>query len=326
LRLGDPTDSFVDRRTAILVPEHAPGRGVTSSKHQFLTGAPRFSNAADERVATGMTALVNDVASAWTGEPAPDIKLLPGEVPFEDLDGTSSQEAGVSIGVAERDLSAVHLDLMTETNFLLLGDTASGKSGFLRTVAKRLTEIYTPEEARLVVIDHRRSLLGGVEGDHLLGYGTNQQVSATLIQEVATAISERLPGPDITPEQLRNRSWWQGPEVFVLVDDYDMVATFQDHAMMPLLSFLAQGSDVGLHVIVARRSGGAGRGLFEPFLARLRDIGTSGLLMSGDRNEGPLLGNLRPQILPPGRGFLVDRRGVYQLIQLTLPPAETPAS
>jgi S-DNA-T family DNA segregation ATPase FtsK/SpoIIIE len=248
--------------------------------------------------------------------------LLPGEVPFEQLDGVSSPELGLAIGVAERDLSPVHLDLAAEANFLLLGDTATGKSGFLRTVARRIQETYTPDRARLVVVDHRRSLLGGVEGDHLLGYGTNQQVSAALITEVAKAMSERLPGPEVTPEQLRNRSWWHGPDVFVLVDDYDMVATFQDHPMMPLLPFLAQASDLGLHLVVTRRTGGAGRGLYEPFLARLREVGTPGLLMSGDRDEGPLLGGRRPQVLPPGRGWLVDRRGTSQLIQLTCPPPD----
>jgi S-DNA-T family DNA segregation ATPase FtsK/SpoIIIE len=169
-------------------------------------------------------------------------------------------------------------------------------------------------------------MLGAVEGDHLLGYGTNQQVSAALIAEVANAMSERLPGPEVTPAQLRERSWWNGPEVFVLVDDYDMVATFQDHPMMPLLPYLAQAGDLGLHVIVTRRSGGAGRGIFEPFLARLREVGSGGLLMSGDRNEGPLLGGLRAQPLPPGRGWLVDRRGTSRLIQLTLPPADTPSA
>ena len=112
----------------------------------------------------------------------------------------------------------------------------------------------------------------------------------------------------------------------MLVDDYDMVAPVKDHPLMPLLPFLAQAGDLGLHLVVARRTGGAGRGLFEPFLARLREIGTPGLLMSGDRDEGPLLGGRRPQVLPPGRGWLVDRRGTSRLIQLTCPPADGDAT
>ena len=62
-------------------------------------------------------------------------------------------------------------------------------------------------------------------------------------------------------------------------------------------------------MVLTRRTGGAGRALYEPFLSRLRDVGTPGLLLSGDRDEGPLLGGMRAQVLPPGRGWLVDRRG-----------------
>ena len=86
--------------------------------------------------------------------------------------------------------------------------------------------------------------------------------------------------------------------------------------LLPLMEFLAQGRDIGLHVVVTRRTGGAGRALFEPFLARLRDVGSTGLLMSGDRDEGPLLGGLKAEELPPGRAKLVTRRGEPQLVQL----------
>ena len=92
---------------------------------------------------------------------------------------------------------------------------------------------------------------------------------------------------------------------FVLVDDYDLVASAEGHPLMPLLPFIPQAGDIGLRVIVARRSGGAGRGFFEPVMARLRDIASPGLLLSGSREEGPLLGGLRPQPMPPGRGRLV---------------------
>jgi DNA segregation ATPase FtsK/SpoIIIE, S-DNA-T family len=173
------------------------------------------------------------------------------------------------------------------------------------------------------MIDYRHSLLGTVSGDHLIGYGTNPTIAKSVIDQVAAAVRQRLPGPDITPEQLRSRSWWTGPDVYVLVDDYDMVATSQDHPMMALHEFLPHAAEIGLHVIVARRSGGAGRGLFEPFLARLREVGTPGIMLSGDRDEGPLLGGMRARVLPAGRGWLIDRRGSVQLIQLTWrPPAE----
>src|SRR5690606_2231959 len=84
----------------------------------------------------------------------------------------------------------------------------------------------------------------------------NPAIAASTIEQVAAAVARRMPGEDITPEQLRNRSWWEGPDVYVLVDDYDMVATSKEHPMMPLFPFLAQAVEIGLHVIVTRRRGG----------------------------------------------------------------------
>ncbi len=101
-------------------------------------------------------------------------------------------------------------------------------------------------------------------------------------------MDKRRPGPDITPEQLRTRSWWDGPECFVLVDDYDLVATGGSNPITPLLDHLAQARDVGLHLVVTRRAGGAGRAQFDPVLQRLRELGSPGIVMSGDKDEGAL--------------------------------------
>ncbi|WP_405063925.1 type VII secretion protein EccCa [Kribbella sp. NBC_01505] len=320
LRIGDPIDSFLDRKAAVLVPENSPGRGILPSRHQFLTARPQLSNDAIDGTSEGISRLVDQIAAAWTGAGAPPVLLLPGEVPSAELDGESDKDRGLAIGVAERDLSPVRLSFAEDPCFILLGDTGTGKSGFLRTVAKRVQEVYTPEEARLVVVDHRRSLLSGIEGPHLLGYGTNHQVTQNLIAEVCQALTERLPGSDVTAQQLSERSWWTGPELFVLIDDYDLVATVEGHPLMPLMPFIPQAADIGLRVIVARRTGGAGRGLFEPVIGRMRDIASPGILLSGAREEGPLLGGLRPQQLPPGRGHLIGRQGTAKLIQLAMPP------
>ncbi|WP_237706718.1 type VII secretion protein EccCa [Kribbella flavida] len=323
LRLGDPTDSMVDRRTAILVPEHSPGRGITSTKHHFLVAAPRLREpAGEERLSVGLGELVQSVRAAWPQEAAPEVKLLPTDVPYEAVNGASSPETGLAVGVAERSLEPVLLDPTANPTFILLGDTGSGKSGFLRTLASRIRETYTPDQALMVVIDHRRSLLGSVEGDHLIGYGSNHQVTADLVTKLVNVLERRLPGPDVTPRQLRDRSWWQGPDLFVLIDDHDLVASSDNHPLLPLLPFIPQAADIGLRIFTARRTGGAMRGLFEPVLARIRDVGSPGLMLSGSRDEGPLLGGLRAQPMPPGRGYLLNRQGTTQLVQLTHPPSD----
>lgn len=126
----------------------------------------------------------------------------------------------------------------------------------------------------------------------------------------------------MTPQQLRDRSWWTGPECFLLVDDYDLVAGGLSNPLSGLLDFLPQARDVGLHLVLARRTGGASRALYEPVLQRLRELGSPGVLLSGDRDEGVLLGDVRPRPFPPGRGVLVNRRSGTHLLQLAHLPAE----
>jgi S-DNA-T family DNA segregation ATPase FtsK/SpoIIIE len=72
---------------------------------------------------------------------------------------------------------------------------------------------------------------------------------------------------------------------------------------------------VGLHVIVARRSGGASRALYESVLQSMRDLAMPGLLLSGSPEEGPLLGKLRPQLAPPGRGRMLTRSRGVEVVQ-----------
>jgi S-DNA-T family DNA segregation ATPase FtsK/SpoIIIE len=323
LRLGDPIDTGVDRVAAQRVPEHQPGRGVAASKHQMLLALPRTDGMpTDHGLRDATAAMVASVAAGWAGERAPHVRLLPATVAYANLP-SGDDWLRPSVGIAEHDLAPVRLDFRTDPHLLLLGDAQSGKTGFLRTLARRITDSHSPAQARILLIDHRRSLLGEISADHLLGHGTDPEGSRRLMTEAARGIAERRPGPDVTPEQLRKRTWWRGPELFVLVDDYDLVAGPLDNPLLPLLEYLPQGRELGLHLVITRRSGGAGRALFEPFLARLRDVGSPGLLLSGDRNEGPLLGGLKPETLPAGRGRLLARGRTPHLLQLAwLPPTD----
>jgi S-DNA-T family DNA segregation ATPase FtsK/SpoIIIE len=203
---------------------------------------------------------------------------------------------------------------------LLFGDIECGKSSFLRSLARSITESYDPSQARIILVDYRRSLLGCVTTDHLIGYGTSVQVTNDLIQQVVEVMRERLPGPDITPEQLRNRSWWRGPELYLLIDDYDLVAGSTGNPLSPLLEYLAQARDIGLHLIITRRIGGASRALFDPLVGRIRELASPGIMMSGPKEEGALFGNIKPQFLPPGRAWMVTRREGARLVQLAWSP------
>ena len=318
LRLGEPAESEIDRRAAANVPEKTPGRGLTKDKLHFLAALSRVDGGHGvEDLSEATTALVAQIRQAWPYRPAPKVRLLPRQFSVTDLARiVDPARPGIAIGVNETHLAPVHLDLADEPHLIALGDAGSGKTNLLRLIARTVAGRYTPDQARLVVVDYRRNLLGAVEGEHVLEFAASAQTLTDTIASVRGAMLNRLPGPDVTREQLRNRSWWHGPELYVLVDDYDLVANVGNNPLSALLDLLPQARDIGLHLIVTRRCGGAARGLFEPVLQRLRELDTPGLLMSGNREEGPLFGNLRPSAQPPGRGHLVRRGDGTQLIQL----------
>ena len=55
-------------------------------------------------------------------------------------------------------------------------------------------------------------------------------------------------------------------------------------------------------------------------LQRLRDLGSPGLLLSGAKDEGALLGGVKPIPRPPGQGQLIGRRGDAPVIQVAWLP------
>ncbi len=314
LRLGDPSDSAIDRRSAANVPQSAPGRGITPDRYQFLAALPRMdqSNGLDD-LPEALTVLIKQISAAWPGKAAPKVRLLPPMVPFELLPQLRTQP-GPAVAIAEHDLSPVSLDFFTDPHLYLFGDVESGKSAFLRTLANGLAARFTPAEARFFFLDYRRANLGLLPQDHLLGYATSAAQATEFVRDVVTAMNERVPGPDITPEQLRKRDWWKGPDVFVIVDDYDLVAGDRNPVAL-LAELLPQAREIGLHLIIARRSGGASRSFYDPALARLRELGSPAAIMSADRNEGQLVSGVRSGPLPAGRAWLQTRKEGLRLVQ-----------
>src|SRR5262249_49524446 len=101
----------------------------------------------------------------------------------------------------------------------------------------------------------------------------------------------------------------------------DLVAAASGNPLAALLDVLPHSRDIGLHVIAARASGGAGRAAFEPVLQRLRELGTPRVLPSRSQEESSPLGNIAAQQMPRGRGNLVHRGQSPRLVQVALLPS-----
>ncbi len=319
LRLGDTTESDVDRKVAVNVPAGRPGRGITRDKLHFLTGLPRIDASSDsESVAAGVQDAAAKIRSSWRGRSAPKVRLLPDLLPYEQLPMPAklAKKELVPIGVNEDELATVFLDFDADPHFVAFADGESGKTNLLRCIVRGIVNHYTPKQAVILLVDYRRTMLGFINTDHLLGYAVSSNQLQGMMKDVHNSMSGRLPGPDVTQEQLRNRSWWQGPELFVIVDDYDLVATQAGNPLQPLSEFLPQAKDVGLHMIVTRRTGGASRSTYDPVIGKLKEISSPAMVGSGSKDEGVLWGTVKPSAQPPGRGTIITRKFGQQRMQV----------
>ncbi|MFF2010885.1 type VII secretion protein EccCa [Streptomyces sp. NPDC058195] len=317
LRLGDVMDSELDRRAAANVPAGVPGRGLTPEKLHFMAAVPRIDGIGSGSGLAGATAaLSREVARHWTGALAPAVRLLPRSLPVCELPpGHAYPDRGVAFGIDENGLEPVFLDLERDPFFLVFGESESGKSNLLRLLVKQLSERYDGDACQFFVIDNRRTLLGAAPATHLAEYVPLSNAMEHHVDALYQLMERRTPSPDVTARELRERSWWSGPTVYVVIDDYDLVPTSSGNPLGRLTEMLPFARDVGVRFVIARSTAGVGRALYEPFLQRVVELGAQGLVLSGDPVEGDVLGAVRPRPMPPGRGVFVTRRRGNPLVQ-----------
>jgi S-DNA-T family DNA segregation ATPase FtsK/SpoIIIE len=318
LRLGDPMESELGARVAAGVP-HQVGRGLTATKHHFLSGLPRLdSSSATEDVTTATKAAVEEIATFWTGPAAPEVRMLPTRLSAEELPAAEG-DLNVCLGLDEQRLAPVWHDFDATPHLAVFGDSRTGKTNALRLVARAVMNRYPPEQARILLADTRRELHDVVSEAYRIGYAIDPGALTELAANAAVSMQKRMPGPEITPDRLARRDWWTGPRLFVLIDDYDLLvsAAGMGGPLQPLVPLLAHGGHIGMHLVVARSTSGAMRAMLDPLLRRMWELGNPGLLLSYPNEEGKFLGEAKPRTLPPGRAQLVTRRDV-RLMQLGL--------
>jgi S-DNA-T family DNA segregation ATPase FtsK/SpoIIIE len=327
LRLGDPTESEVGRLQARALAGGIPGRGLTPPGAYFQAALPRADTRDDTaNLREAEEDILDKMAAAWNGTSAPPVRVLPDQVTLAELArpapaaGQRRAEAGVLVGIGEADLAPVRIDLTSsDPHLLVFGDVGSGKSTLLRTLAYGLTSAYRPDQVKLVVVDYRRALLEAVPDEYLASYAADPASARSSAELIARTLDQRTPPSDIGPRELRARGWWSGPEIYLLVDDYDLLASGPAGPLAPLAGYLPHARETGLHLVVARRTSGTARTMIsDPVLTRVRDLGAQALILSGDPREGVLIGDHRALRLPPGRGVLIRRGEQPALVQVAV--------
>ena len=309
LRLNDPIDSDVSRAAAASVPAGVPGRGIDSDGTHFQAALPRFDGrSTTEGLSEAVRELAAESATRWHGLAAEPIRLLPRQLDPAEL--PPPRRDAIPVGLEERRLEPVELDPVGgDPHLLVFGDAETGKSSLLRLLASGIAATSDPEEAQLVLVDVRRSLADLAGLPHVRNHVTSPQALATALEELRGVLEPRVPGDGAQPET-------GGPRVYVLFDDYDLSSGPTSSPLAPLHDLLPLGREAGLHVVLARRVAGSARGAYERGFQLVRELGSPGLIMSGDAAEGPLVGGEKARTLPPGRSLFVRRGRPPMVVQI----------
>ncbi|MFD9358245.1 type VII secretion protein EccCa [Streptomyces sp. NPDC060031] len=322
LRLNDPSESSIERKLAETLAPDEPGRVLTDGKLFAQVALPRTDGLADNsELGAVLERTARTVRATWAGEVAQPVRVLPHVLEPHLLPGPVAEPKRVPIGLDQSALAPVLLDLFGhDQHLLVLGDSESGKTNMLKTVAAGLIERYGEDELVFAVMDPRRALRGVVPEEYAGGYAYNAKLCAGLSAGIATELDKRLPDDSARIEDLEPGSWGSGPRIVVLVDDYDVLTTAGQSPLAPFLPYIPSAVDIGLHFVLTRRVAGASRGMYEPLVQGLRESGASAVLMAGDRSEGQLFPGVYASQQPAGRGVLIRRGQSNRLIQTVYSP------
>jgi DNA segregation ATPase FtsK/SpoIIIE, S-DNA-T family len=350
LHLADPSESLAGRQAAARVPADLPGRGLTRDGHVFQAALPALSGEPSPGALAESVALIT--ASAGDTR-APAIAALPHRVTAVQarhlalVAGSQppAPDGGFLLGVSEFRSRPVQVDIARPgTRVLVYGDGGSGRTTLLRrmtgyllaSVPARGTTQVTPadqvgtgvpesDRLALLIIDPGRGLIDLADGPGVEGYAASAAAAEKLAVQLSAELQPRVPPEDAGVAELRAGRWWSGPRYVLLVDDYDLLVGPMGGPFAALAGLVAQGADIGLSVVLTRRVAGSQRTAFEPFGQRLREVADHALILSGQPDEGPLVGGVAARPWPPGRGILVSGRSRPQVVQCCL-DAEPPSA
>jgi ESX secretion system protein EccC len=337
-RLGDVNETQVDRITRE-IPVNRPGRAVSTEKHHLMIGVPRLDGVhSAENLVPALSAAVQEVATRHI-DLAPRVRVLPERIHLRELDpNPPGPEADyrtrwtVPLGVRESDLTVAYNHMHATPHQLIFGGSKSGKTRIAHAVAQAICSRNNPSQVRFMIADYRSGLLGAVPDSHLLAAGAVNRNHTSLeeaIKALAINLQKRLPPPDLTATQLRSRSWWTGPDIVLLVDDWHMIvaASGMMSPMAPLAPLLPAAPDIGLHLIVTCQMSQAHRATMDKFVGAAYGAGTPTIFLSGEKQDFPSR-EILVKKRPPGQAFLVtpDAKEVIQAAYIDPPEEEVSAA
>lgn len=345
LRLAAVEDAkLVRSRFAKDVPVK-PGRGMVAVNYVRLDSDPQAGlHTLVARPALGSTPdnvfecdSVVAAVSRLTSAQAPPVRRLPARFGVEQVRELASRDTrqgvgagGIAWAISELDLAPVYLNFAENSHLMVTGRRECGRTTTLATIMSEIGRLYAPgassapppapgrPSAQVWLVDPRRQLLTALGSDYVERFAYNLDGVVAMMGELAAALAGREPPPGLSAEELLSRSWWSGPEIFLIVDDIQQLPPGFDSPLHKAVPFVNRAADVGLHVIVTRTFGGWSSVGSDPMLRALHQANAPLLVMDADPDEGFIRGKMKGGPLPRGRGLLMaEDTGVFVQVAAT---------
>ncbi|MEB4180170.1 type VII secretion protein EccCa [Mycobacterium ulcerans] len=345
LRLAAVEDAkLVRSRFAKDVPVK-PGRGMVAVNYVRLDSDPQAGlHTLVARPAMGSTPTnvfecdsVVAAVSRLTTSQAPPVRRLPASFGVDQVRQLAARDTrqGVGVGgiawaISELDLQPVYLNFAENSHLMVTGRRECGRTTTLATIMSEIGRLYAPgatsvpapppgqPSAQVWLIDPRRQLLTALGSNYVERFAYNLDGVQAKMGELAAVLAGREPPPGLSAEELLSRSWWSGPEIFLIVDDIQQLPPGFDSPLHKAAPWVNRAADVGLHVIVTRSFGGWSSAGSDPMLRALHQANAPLLVMDADPDEGFIRGKMKGGPLPRGRGLLMaEDTGVFVQVALT---------
>jgi type VII secretion protein EccCa/type VII secretion protein EccCb len=300
-----------------------PGRGLTPQGSHLMVGAPVLASppqlagepepAAQRLEADDLSAVVRRIAGV---DRTSSVARLPEKVLLEQVFAGISEPlpAGVvPFGLAESNLAdsplvTASIDFVEEPHVVATGVSGCGLTSWLRAMMLGIMHSYTPEEATIVLIEQRRANIGVVPPDWLSAYAQNPTHIEALVKELTGLLESRRPPATATPEELATKRFWEGREIFVVIDGITSWGSTMS-PLAPLAPLVGDAQDLGLHIVATadiRQFGFQSQGV--AMLGRLMAMQPPVLVMNGHRTFGAVVPGVYAEAQREGKGRLVTRQ------------------
>ncbi|MCV7089858.1 type VII secretion protein EccCa [Mycobacterium interjectum] len=333
LRLADINDAqlVAKPRLAAEVPSGRPGRGMIGQNYEragwdpvglhTLMARPALESTAGEVFdSRSVTDAVSRVASGFT--PAAKVRRLPQRVARAELAaraGGDGRAASAMVWALDETERPVFFD---GQHLVITGQTKCGRTTACATLMREIGRVYAPgaeastsqvvtgqagrPAAQVWLVDPRRQLLSVLDSSYVHRFASTPTAVKQRMDELAQVLAPRMPSDDVSVDQIGQRHW-QGPEVFLIIDDSERLPAGYDSPLVPIAPFVQAGADVGLHIVYTRLFGAFMAGLgADPVLRLLRDATEPLLVMDSDPDPGFVKGKWKGHSMPRGRGFLMN--------------------